>query len=209
MPQRNSELDALIVGAGPTGLALATQLQTFGARFRIIDRQRDRTRESRALAVQARTIELLQMLGLGERLVARGNKSTRLKLHLEGRAVAAVTLGDIGAVDTRFPFILFVSQAETEGVLNDYLSAGGVRIERGAELVAFERGDDGLRCLLQTDDGRHEQLYTRFLVGCDGAHSAVRQGSGISFEGGSYPQDFALGDVEADGPLEPKSLPPP
>ena len=206
MSQSNSVLDALIVGAGPTGLALATQLQTFGARFRIIDRLRDRTRESRALAVQARTIELLQTLGLGERLVARGNTSTRLKLHLEGRPVAAAILGDIGAVDTRFPFILFVSQAETEAVLNDYLSAAGVVIERGAELVAFEREDDGLRCLVQRDDGRHEQLHTRFLVGCDGAHSAVRKGSGIPFEGGSYPQDFALGDVEADGPLEPNAI---
>jgi 2-polyprenyl-6-methoxyphenol hydroxylase-like FAD-dependent oxidoreductase len=103
MTKSNSELDALIVGAGPTGLVLATQLQCFGTRFRIIDRLRDRTRESRALAVQARTLELLQMLGLGERLVARGNRSTRLKWHLEGRAVAAVTLGDFSAVDTRFP----------------------------------------------------------------------------------------------------------
>jgi 2-polyprenyl-6-methoxyphenol hydroxylase-like FAD-dependent oxidoreductase len=206
MKKSNSELDALIVGAGPTGLVLATQLQSFGTRFRIIDRLRDRTRESRALAVQARTLELLQMLGLGERLVARGNTSTRLKLHLEGRAVVAVTLGDIGAVDTRFPFILFVSQAETEDVLNEYLRASGVLIERGTELVSFEREDDGLECLLQRDDGRQERLHTRFVVGCDGAHSAVRKGSGIAFEGGSYPQDFVLGDVEADGPLESNAI---
>jgi 2-polyprenyl-6-methoxyphenol hydroxylase-like FAD-dependent oxidoreductase len=206
MTKSNSELDALIVGAGPTGLVLATQLQSFGTRFRIIDRLLDRTRESRALAVQARTLELLQMLGLGERLVSRGNTSTRLKFHLEGRAVAAVTLGDISAVDTRFPFLLFVSQAETEDVLNEYLRASGVVIERGTELVSFEREDDGLQCLLQRDDGRQERLHTRFLVGCDGAHSIVRKGSGIEFEGGSYPQDFALGDVEADGPLEPKAI---
>ena len=206
MTNGNSDLDALIVGAGPTGLALATQLQTFGARFRIIDRLLDRTRESRALGVQARTLELLETLGLGEQLVARGNTSTRLKLHFEGRPVAAVTLGDIGAADTRFPFILFVSQAETEDVLNEHLRASGVVIERGTELVSFEREDDGLQCLLQRDDGQQESLYTRFLIGCDGAHSAVRRGSGIAFEGGSYPQDFALGDVEADGPLEPNAI---
>jgi 2-polyprenyl-6-methoxyphenol hydroxylase-like FAD-dependent oxidoreductase len=206
MTKSNSELDALIVGAGPTGLVLATQLQRFGTRFRIIDRLLDRTRESRALAVQARTLELLQMIGLGERLVARGNTSTRLKLHLEGRAVAAVTLGDISAVDTRFPFILFVSQTETEDVLNEFLRASGVVIERGTELVSFEREDDGLQCLLRRDDGWQERLHTRFVVGCDGAHSTVRKESGIEFEGGSYPQDFALGDVEADGPLEPKAI---
>jgi 2-polyprenyl-6-methoxyphenol hydroxylase-like FAD-dependent oxidoreductase len=206
MTRGSSVLDALIVGAGPTGLALATQLQSFGARFRIIDRLYDRTRESRALAVQARTIELLQMLGIGEQLVARGNTSARLKLHLEGRAVVAVTLGDMGAVDTRFPFILFVSQAETETVLNDYLAAAGVAIERGRELISFDREGDGLRCVLQRADGERERVDTRFLIGCDGAHSAVRKQSGIAFEGGTYPQSFALGDVEADGPLEPNAI---
>jgi 2-polyprenyl-6-methoxyphenol hydroxylase-like FAD-dependent oxidoreductase len=158
------------------------------------------------LAVQARTLELLQMLGLGEKLVARGNTSARLKLHLEGRAVRTVTLGDIGAVDTRFPFILFVSQVETEAILNDYLAASAVLIERGHELISFERRDDGLRCVLQQPDGRQEHVHTRFLVGCDGAHSAVRKGAGITFEGGTYPQIFALGDLEADGPLEPNAI---
>jgi 2-polyprenyl-6-methoxyphenol hydroxylase-like FAD-dependent oxidoreductase len=204
--ESNSELDVLVVGAGPTGLVLASQLHRFGVRFRIIDRLFDRTGESRALAVQARTLEILQMLGLGEQLVARGRKSTRLKLHLEGRAVAAVTLGAIGAVDTRFPFILFVSQAETEAVLNDYLRASGVLIERGNELVSFERNEGSLHCLLQRPDGQQERVHTRFLVGCDGAHSSVRRANGIAFEGGSYPQDFALGDVEADGPLEPNAI---
>lgn len=201
-----SQLDALIVGAGPTGLMLAAQLRRFDARFRIIDRLLDRTRESRALAVQARTLEILQMLGLGERLVARGRTSTRLKLHLEGRPVAAVTIGDIGALDTRFPFILFVSQSETEAVLSDHLHQSGVLIERGNELVSFARGENGLECLLQRADGRQERVHTRFVIGCDGAHSAVRKASGIEFEGGTYPQNFALGDLEADGPLEPNAI---
>jgi 2-polyprenyl-6-methoxyphenol hydroxylase-like FAD-dependent oxidoreductase len=199
------DLDVLIVGAGPTGLSLATQLQLFGARFRIIDRQLDRGRESRALGVQARTLELLQTLDLGERLAARGNTGTRVKLHLEGRAVATASLGDIGAVDTRFPYILFVSQAETESVFHEYLHTAGVVVERGVELVSFEPGNVGVQCRLQ-QDGREEHLHTRFLIGCDGAHSTVRKQSGIAFEGGSYPQDFALGDIEADGPLEPGAI---
>jgi 2-polyprenyl-6-methoxyphenol hydroxylase-like FAD-dependent oxidoreductase len=206
MTTSQPELDALVVGAGPTGLALAAQLQQFGGRFRIIDQLFDRSRESRALGVQARTLELLQMLGLGDRLVARGSTSTRLKLHLEGRGVAAVTLGDIGAVDTRFPFILFVSQAETEDLLSEHLRASSVLIERGTRLLSFATEDDGLQCLIQREDGGQERVRTRFLVGCDGAHSLVRKQSGIAFEGGSYPQAFALGDVEADGPLEPHAI---
>src|SRR5215207_215058 len=135
-------LDALIVGAGPTGLALAAQLHAFGARFRLIDRLEDRGRESRALGVQARTLELLQTLGLGEALVARGSTSTRLVLHLDGGRAAEVELGDIGATDTRFPYILFVSQAETEALLVDHLRAAGAAVERGVELADAEPGRD-------------------------------------------------------------------
>jgi len=193
-------LDVLIVGAGPTGLALATQLHRFGVRIRLIDRLRDRARESRALAVQARSLELLQMVQLGEPLVARGLATSGLKLHVEGRAVAEVRLGDgaIGAGDTRFPFILLVSQTETEAILADHLQSAGLTIERGAELAAFDASVDHVRCLIRHDDGRQEEVRARFLAGCDGAHSTVRKGAGIRFEGGSYPQDFMLGDVEAD-----------
>jgi 2-polyprenyl-6-methoxyphenol hydroxylase-like FAD-dependent oxidoreductase len=90
--------------------------------------------------------------------------------------------------------------------MNDHLDASGVLVERGHELIAFEPDDDGLQCVLQRPDGRQERVHTRFLVGCDGAHSAVRKGSGIAFEGGTYPQNFALGDLEADGPLEPNAI---
>lgn len=200
-PQHN-ELDALIVGAGPTGLTLAAQLHTFGTRFRIIDRLQDRTHESRALAVQARSLEVLQSLGLGEALVARGRTSTRLMIHFGRRTAVRVQLGDIGAVDTRFPFILFVSQAETEAVLDEYLASAGETVERGVELIDFLPIDDGMRCALRHSDGREERVCASYLVGCDGAHSTVRKGAGIPFEGGKYLQTFVLGDVEVTGPLE-------
>ncbi len=200
------DLDVLVVGAGPTGLTLAAQLSPFGTRFRIIDRLVDRTRDSRALAVQARTLEVLQSLGLGELLTARGRTSTRVVMHLDGRAVSEVRLGEIGAADTRFPFILFISQAETEAVLGDYLAARGIRVERGVELVSFNCGEAGVDCVLLGQDGKEEALRTRYLVGCDGAHSTVRAGAGIPFQGGTYPEDFVLGDVEADGPLVPGAI---
>jgi len=201
-PTGDAVLDALIVGAGPTGLALATQLHAFGARFRLIDRLEDRGRESRALGVQARTLELLQTLGLGEALVARGSTSTRLVLHLDARTVAELRLGDFAATDTRFPFILFVSQAETEALLAEKLRSAGIEIERGVELTEAEQGGgDDVRCALRHAGGREERVRAKFLVGCDGAHSTVRRISEVPFEGGSYPQEFVLGDVEADGAL--------
>jgi 2-polyprenyl-6-methoxyphenol hydroxylase-like FAD-dependent oxidoreductase len=199
-------LDALVVGAGPTGLTLAAGLARFGSNFRVVDRAVDRSRESRALGVQARTLEILQSLGLGETLVRRGNPSARLLLHLALRRTAEVRLGDFGATDTRFPFILFVSQAETEAVLGDHLVSVGVRIERGVELVDAVPGPTEVRCVLRHRDGREERVRTRYLVGCDGAHSTVRKQAGIPFEGDAYLQDFVLGDVEVDGPLEPDTL---
>lgn len=201
MTTRMPANEVLIVGAGPTGLTLAAQLREFGVPFRIIDRLEDRARESRALGVQARTLELLQTLRLGESLVARGSSSTRLVLHVGARPVAEASLGDIGATDTRFPFILFVSQAETEALLAEHLHACGVAIERGVGLVDAEPDVDHVRCAILHSDGREEVVRASYLVGCDGAHSTVRRIAGISFEGGSYPQSFVLGDVEAEGPL--------
>jgi 2-polyprenyl-6-methoxyphenol hydroxylase-like FAD-dependent oxidoreductase len=201
-----SEIDVLVAGAGPTGLALAAQLQWFGARFRIIDRSLDRARESRALAVQARTLEIFDSLRLADPLVARGNASTRVALHAGARTVAHVQLGSIGRVDTRFPFILFVSQSETERVLAEHLARAGATIERGVELTGFDEHETFVDCRIRHQDGREEPVRASYLAGCDGARSTVRKIAGFSFEGGSYPQDFVLGDIEADGPLEPLAI---
>jgi 2-polyprenyl-6-methoxyphenol hydroxylase-like FAD-dependent oxidoreductase len=196
----------LIVGAGPTGLTLAAQLRWFGVPFRIIDRARDRAGESRALAVQARTLEILDSLGLADPMVARGNRSARLALHLGDRRVGEITLGDFRATETRYPFILFISQAETERILGEHLAGDSVAVERGVELVSFELLAQHVACTLRRPDGREEQVRAGYLLGCDGAHSAVRKGAGFVFQGGSYPEDFVLGDVEADGPLEPGAI---
>lgn len=203
-------IDVLIVGAGPTGLALAAQLRSFGTRFRIIDRSLDRARESRALAVQARTLEVLQSVGLADALVARGNPSARLVLHFEGGRSAEIRLGGFAVDDTRFPFILFVSQAETEAVLGAHLASHGVTIERGIELEDFAATNEGVDVVLRNTAGHEEHLRAAYLVGCDGAHSTVRKRLGIAFEGDAYLQDFMLGDLEADAAagllLEPNAL---
>jgi len=201
-----TDLDVLVVGAGPTGLALAAQLHWFGVRFRIVERSLDRAHESRALAVQARTLELFDVLDLAAPLIARGNTGTRVVLHYGARRPAEVQLGAIRAVDTRFPFILFVSQAETEQVLGEHLSRSGVSTERGVELVEFSARNEVVDCVLRDRQGHRETVCAAYLVGCDGAHSTVRERGGFTFEGGSYPQDFALGDLEADGALESNAI---
>jgi 2-polyprenyl-6-methoxyphenol hydroxylase-like FAD-dependent oxidoreductase len=200
------DVDVLVVGAGPTGLTTACQLARFGVRFRIIDKQPDRARESRALGVQARSLEVLQALGLGEALAARGRSTTRLMLHVDRGAPVAIDLGTVPRADTRFPYILFVSQSDTEAVLGGYLEAAGARVERQVELVGFRDDSTGLVCVLRHQDGREEAIHASYLAGCDGAHSTVRKEADIAFEGGAYPQTFALGDVEADGALVPEAI---
>jgi 2-polyprenyl-6-methoxyphenol hydroxylase-like FAD-dependent oxidoreductase len=193
----DERLDVIIVGAGPTGLTLAAQLQALGASFRIVDRQPDRVHESRALAIQPRTLEILRGLEVTGKLLALGNDAVWLRLHAAGRAVR-VRLFGLGLADTAFPFLLFLSQAETETVLGDRLAAGGGRVERPVELTAFTADADGVGCTLRHPDGRTEEVNARYLVGCDGAGSTVRRGAGIPFKGGTYPQTFALADLEID-----------
>ncbi|RPF27877.1 GNAT family N-acetyltransferase [Georgenia muralis] len=192
------EVDVLVVGAGPTGLALCAQLLAHGARVRLVDRGADRAHESRALAVQPRTMEVLAPLGITAALVAEGNPAVRLAVHL-GRRTAVVPLSGTG-LDTPYPFLLFLSQARTEQVLIDHLAGGGLAPEREVELTGLSAGARGVTCRLRGPDGEEQVVRAGYVVGCDGARSTVRDLAGIAFLGERYPQSFVLADVAADGP---------
>jgi 2-polyprenyl-6-methoxyphenol hydroxylase-like FAD-dependent oxidoreductase len=190
--------DVLVVGAGPTGLTMAAQLDAFGVRCRLVDRSPGPVHESRALAIQPRTLEVLAGLGLSAELVARGNPATKLRLHLP-RRIVPIRLYGFGITDTAYPYLLFLSQAETERILNEYLARRGVAVERGVELVDLNQDADGsVTTRLRGVDGRTQVVRARYVVGCDGAHSAVRERCGIEFAGAAYPQTFLLADLEAD-----------
>ncbi|MEH1125626.1 FAD-dependent monooxygenase [Micromonospora sp. CPCC 206061] len=193
-----SPVGVLVVGAGPTGLALAAQLAAHGTPCRLIDRNLDTARESRALAIQPRTLEVLAGLGVTAELIQLGNPNVQLRLHARGRT-QSIPMFELGLADTAYPYLLFLSQAETERVLADHLHTQGVTVERGVELTAMAAHHDRVTCQLRHRDGRAENLDATYVVGCDGAHSTVRDLAGIAFEGGSYPQTFVLADVEADG----------
>jgi 2-polyprenyl-6-methoxyphenol hydroxylase-like FAD-dependent oxidoreductase len=201
-----TSVDVLVVGAGPTGLMLASTLHAFGVRLRIVDRLIDRAHESRALVVHARSLEILRDLGVVETILRRGNTSARVAVHPSATKTFVVPFDDIGAVDTEFPFILFISQAETEAVLSEHLASVGQRVDRGVEVTSLVPDDIGVKCTLRRLDGGEERLHATFVVGCDGAHSFVRKAAGIPFKGDAYPQTFVLGDVEVDGAIVPNAL---
>jgi 2-polyprenyl-6-methoxyphenol hydroxylase-like FAD-dependent oxidoreductase len=191
-------VDVLVVGAGPTGLALTAQLIAHGVRPRLIDRATDRVHESRALAIQPRTLEVLALLGISDHLVDLGSQTVRMRIHAGDRDLS-IPLFDLGLADTAYPFLMFLSQAETERILAEHLADHGIDIERCVELVRLDQDPDSARAVLRGPDGVEQTVVARYVVGCDGAHSAVRTAIGIDFVGGSYPQNFVLVDAEADG----------
>jgi len=192
-------VDVLIVGAGPTGLALAGELHARGVSFRIIDRAPSAVHESRALAIQARTLEGLARQGATGELVAAGDAAAVLMMHFPNRTTEMRLFGE-GAGETAYPYLLFLSQAETERILAGRLAESGVVIERGVELLGLDRSEGDVTCTIRGESGESGELRvrSRYVVGCDGAHSVVRHASGIGFSGSAFPQTFVIADLEAD-----------
>jgi 2-polyprenyl-6-methoxyphenol hydroxylase-like FAD-dependent oxidoreductase len=189
----------LIVGAGPTGLALALWLTRRGVAVRIIDKTSEPGTTSRALAVQARTLELYRQLGIADRLVQGGVSIAGINLWVKGRKAARAPVGPIGEGRTPFPFVLIFPQDAHERLLIEELEKHGVSVERRTELIGFEQNDERLRATLTRPDGSREICEAAYLAGCDGASSTVRQQLGIGFPGGTYAGTFYVADVEATG----------
>lgn len=187
--------DVLITGAGPTGLVLATELARRGVSCRIIEKRPTRSTRSKALAVHARTLELLDLLGLADEFVQRGYTSPGFSLSAHTRQPLRANLHQL---DSAFPFVLILPQTETEALLEAQLNKLGVQVGRGAELTSFRDCEDHLEAHVKGRDG-DELIRARYLVGADGASSLVRKTLGLPFEGSRYVWNAFLGDVVMDG----------
>ncbi|HVU51206.1 MAG TPA: FAD-dependent monooxygenase [Polyangia bacterium] len=190
----------LVVGAGPTGLSLALWLAGAGVRVRVVERALKPPRTSRAIAVQARTLELYRQLGIADEAVARGRPLAALNLWVAGEKAAHVPFGDIGSGRSLFPFVLMLSQDEHERLLAAELDRAGVAVERGTVLTGLDARGDSVRAHLVTADGFAETCEAAFVAGCDGAGSTVRHALGLRFPGGSYDRTFWVADLDAEGP---------
>ena len=194
-----SETDVLIVGAGPTGLVLALWLTRLGVRVRIVDRTAGPGTTSRALAVQARTLEQYRQIGLADAVIERGRKILAANLWVTGHKVARAVFGEMGLGLSPFPYAEIFPQDEHERLLIDRLAEAGFEVERETDLVAFDDAGDRVHAQLKRVDGTREACHAAYIAGCDGAHSSVREALKIGFPGGTYSHLFYVADVDGSG----------
>jgi 2-polyprenyl-6-methoxyphenol hydroxylase-like FAD-dependent oxidoreductase len=198
-PAATRDTDVLIVGAGPTGLVLALWLTRLGVRVRIVDKTAEPGTTSRAVAVQARTLEQYSQVGLADAVIEGGWKTIAVNLWVAGKKAAHAVFGDMGAGLSPFPYALIFPQDEHERLLIDRLAEAGVHIERQSEVLGFEDTTGRVLARLKRPDGAPETCEAAYIAGCDGAHSAVREALKIGFPGGTYDHLFYVADVEASG----------
>ncbi|RWA69444.1 MAG: hypothetical protein E5X49_24810 [Mesorhizobium sp.] len=193
-----SKTKVLIAGAGPTGLTLALWLTRLGVPVRIFDKAAAPGETSRALAVQARTLEFHRQIGIVDDVLAAGVRLERLTVHTPAGVAARLPLSDFGRGISPYSFAFALPQDVHERLLITHLERAGVEVERGTELVAFEDKDETVIAAL-SKDGRTETVSAAYLAGCDGARSTVRHGLNIGFPGGTYEQAFYVADVRGIG----------
>ena len=193
------EAAVLVVGAGPVGLTMACELARHGVACRIVDETSGPTDQSRALGIQARTLEVFENVGVADEVLAKGRKLHGLSAYADNRRIFHVTF-DMEGLDTPHPFILCLPQGETERILIGRLRRHGIEVERGTKLGGFRRDEAGVTATLSGTDGRSTDVRARWLVGCDGARSVVRKTLGLTFEGAEYEEQFLLADVKLDWP---------
>jgi 2-polyprenyl-6-methoxyphenol hydroxylase-like FAD-dependent oxidoreductase len=196
----SAQTQVLIVGAGPTGLVLALWLAKQGVGVRIVDRSAGPGETSRALAVQARTLELYRQLDLTDAVIAKGHRVPAVNLWVGGDRKARLPFERVGADLTRYAFLQIFPQDEHERLLIETLARFGVEVERRTELAGFEDLGDRVSARLKGPDGAGQACEARFLAGCDGARSLVRETLGAGFAGGTYRQVFYVADVQGRGP---------
>lgn len=184
----------LIVGAGPTGLAAAMSLARARVPVRVIDKLAAPAPYSRAIGIQARTLELLEQHRAVEPFLALGHRAHAAALHADGRVIARL---DFDPLQTRYPYLLLLDQSVTERLLAEHLAELGVTIERGVTLVECDAGGASLDVTLRDAGGRDERFSPSCLIAADGAHSTVRHLLGIGFAGRAFEQTFLLADFAA------------
>ena len=195
-----ADATVMICGAGPTGLALALELARFGIPLRIIDRDAAPATETRAIAVQARTLELLEPARLTDRILAAARRVRHVVLSSGGRSLFDA---DFEGMPTAYSWLTMVAQSDLERIMVERLGELGVSVERNVTLTEVRSDDGSARVSVLHESGATEHVAVRFLAACDGAHSTVRHLLNTPFGGRALPEHFQLADIDLDTDLSP------
>jgi 2-polyprenyl-6-methoxyphenol hydroxylase-like FAD-dependent oxidoreductase len=198
--------DVLIVGAGPTGLMLANQLVRGGIRVIIVDCNPGPSVQSKALGVQARTLEIYDHLGVAQRAIALGRRAAGASMWVKGKRAARVPLGDIGADMSPYPFLLILGQDNNEKLLGEALQTQGTEVLWNTRLINLVQAPEGVSAKLECKGKSIADITARWVAGCDGAHSTVRNACNIAFLGAQYQHVFYVADTRATGSMVPGEL---
>jgi len=190
--------DVVVVGAGPTGLALACGLAARGVEPLVLDRVAQGANTSRAAVLHARTLEVLEDIEVTEQLLRLGVVVPRFTIRDRDRPLLDIPFHDL---PTKYPYTVMLPQDVTERILGERLATLGGRVHRPLAVSGVAIGDDGADVTVVGPDGSTAPVHARYVVGCDGMHSAVREAAGIGFTGDRYPQSFVLADVGMDWPF--------
>lgn len=194
-------VQVLIVGAGPSGLALALGLAKQGIPFRIIDKLSGPGEQSRAMAVHARTLEFYRQFSFADKVIEMGIPLNRVQVYKDQKLKANLQFEDIGEGLSPYPFVLSLGQDDHEQILVKQLEEKGVSVEWDTELISFYQERDRVYSVTVKDGVEKTNEYA-YLCGCDGSHSPVRKGLGFEFPGGTYKQVFYVADVLSETPID-------
>jgi len=194
---QTTETTVLVVGAGPVGLALTAELTRLGIATALVDRQGEGANTSRAAVIHARTLEVLEPLGVVPRLLDEGVKVPVFRVRDRDRELVSV---DFAQIASRYAYTLMCPQDRTEQHLLAKLHQLGASVHRPLNFEGLQQDTQAVVASLRGPQGQ-QAVRAQYIVGCDGMHSAVREQAGIGFEGAAYGQCFVLADVHMDWPL--------
>lgn len=203
--ESESATQILIVGAGPTGLALACHCLRIGLRVRVIDKQSGPSTTSKAIGLQYRVSEILACMGMADRFLAVGGTPTNVNIYAGAKRLLQLKFDGFGNQSGQGAFApqaIMIPQSETERLLGELLRERGGSVEWGTEFLDFTQDNEQVVSRVRRTDGVEEQIAARWLVSCEGTHSQIRKQAGLSFQGKTYPLAFFMADVEVDGPLD-------
>ncbi len=194
----NQNTDVLIIGAGPTGLSLACQLVRYGIDFVILEKKESVTPYSKAIGVQARTLEIYEQIGLARKAVERGTVAGKGRLLVGGEVRGELDFSNIGEGLSPYPYVLMLEQSKNERLLYEYLQSHRKEVLWQTELESFSQNDSGVMAQVKTTDGSSQIIEAKYLVGCDGPKSLVRHTLGLKFEGSTFERIFYVADAQID-----------